>query len=156
MSKNLRDTSYRKFNIDELENDPSQFDRIEEPLPSIFGDGSGPNQAEIKKLVEGNQVVEALTLALRNPPFKADQATKNTITAIVSKALTAIKQSEIDGIVKKFDEKQVALLLKYVYKAMEQVTDSQSSQLLCAWHSSCTQAAGSGSICHAITSRYHF
>ncbi|KAI6232962.1 Actin-related protein 2/3 complex subunit 5 [Aphelenchoides fujianensis] len=153
MSRNLRDTTYRQFDVDELE-DAHILDSLVEPIDPAFGDATGPNQAELKKLIDGNRFFDALALVLQNPPLKGDQETKNATAQAVLKLLTSFKQSEVEGVIKKLNEKQLLMLVKYIYKVMELTQDFQTSQLLCAWNTACFNESGYGPIGYTLCSRY--
>lgn len=73
MNKNLfSNTSYRNLDVDAF--DPDKFidcldDIVETP-------GIGPDEANVKHLLQTNKLIEALKAALINPPLK----TKNQVT----------------------------------------------------------------------------
>lgn len=69
MAKNTQNTSFRKINVDEMDeyNDPDA-DEPETP-------GVGPDEQEVITLLHQNRSVDALKAALKNPPLK----TKNQV-----------------------------------------------------------------------------
>jgi len=70
MTKNLLfNTSYRHLNVDEF--DPEAYvDGDEADTPGI-----GPDENQVKQLLQSNKNVEALKVALSNPPLR----TKNQV-----------------------------------------------------------------------------
>jgi len=152
MSVNVNDRSYRKIDVDAL--DPDQYREVAEPTEQIFGNGSGPGAEKIKQLLQSNRLKEALSAALENPPLMSeDQSAKNAAGGIVLKVLTSFKTSEIEAAVKSLSTNQQILLLKYIYKGMQLLTDSQTSQLLCAWHAQVSTIGGPGLINQVLASR---
>ncbi len=70
MTKNiLSNTSYRHLDVDAY--DPEGFVESEDAETP----GIGPDEAQIKQLLQSNRNVEALKVALTNPPLK----TKNQV-----------------------------------------------------------------------------
>ncbi|CAD5206381.1 unnamed protein product [Bursaphelenchus okinawaensis] len=152
MAKNVNDMSYKKVDVDAL--DPDK--RKEEYQPDYLcqGPGNGPNEETVKKLLQSSKHLEALKAVLEDPPLNSnDQALKNKVSTLVLNVLTNFKTSEIDGAVKTLDSDQVALLIRYVYKGMELLVDSQTSQILCAWHAQLFSVGGYGIITQVLTAR---
>lgn len=69
MAKPMNDALYRKLDVDQY--DPDQFDDTEEAdTPGI-----GPDEAQVRQLLQSSRLNEALKAALANPPLK----TKNQV-----------------------------------------------------------------------------
>jgi hypothetical protein len=69
MAVNVKDTSYRKVNVDEL--DPDKYQEAEPIYDPAYGDSSGPNEQTVKQLLQSNKLNEALSEALKNIPLKS-------------------------------------------------------------------------------------
>ncbi|CAD5209117.1 unnamed protein product [Bursaphelenchus xylophilus] len=152
MAKNVNDVSYRKVDVDAL--DPDKFKDVAEPEYTSHGPGNGPNENNVKQLLQSNKLVDALKAVLDDPPLRStDQALKDKVSTLVLKVLTSFKNAEIEGAIKNLNTEEVALLMRYVYKGMELLVDSQTSQQLCAWHAQLFQVGGYGIITQVLTAR---
>ena len=69
MAKNLSNTNYRHLNVDAYDHE-GFVDEDEAETPGI-----GPDENQIKQLLQSNKNTEALKAALQNPPLK----TKNQV-----------------------------------------------------------------------------
>lgn len=152
MNKNLfSNTSYRNLDVDAF--DPDKFidcldDIVETP-------GIGPDEANVKHLLQTNKLIEALKAALINPPLKTkNQTLKNKTTALVTKVLTSFKSADILAAVNTLNADEVDLLMKFIYKAMEILPEGQQScALLLTWHSHVFASCGHGGIVRVLCNR---
>jgi actin related protein 2/3 complex subunit 5 len=148
MAKNLNDVQYRRLDVDQY--DPDQFDDAEEADTP----GTGPDEAQVKQLLQSNRQAEALKVALANAPLKTkNQSIKDKATTTVTKVLTSYKASEIEKAVASLSDDEADLLMKYIYKAMEILADGQTCGLLLAWHSHVFNKCGHGSIIRVFSDR---
>ncbi|KAI1715499.1 ARP2/3 complex 16 kDa subunit (p16-Arc) domain-containing protein [Ditylenchus destructor] len=149
MAKNiLSNTSYRNLDVDIF--DVDRFvDGEEADTP-----GLGPDEQQVKQLLQSNKNVDALKAALANPPLKTkNQAIKDKTTGIVTKVLTSFKSSEIEAAVNTLSSDEIDLLMKYVYKGMELLADGQTSTSLLAWHAHLFSSCGHGGIVRVFCDR---
>lgn len=108
-------------------------------------------EKEVTKLLNSGKPLDALPLALNNPPTHAKQAdVKDQNATIVLNVLTAIKEKDIEAAVNTLNADQLDVLVKYVYRGL--ATGEQSAALL-RWHESALKKAGLGSIVRALTER---
>jgi hypothetical protein len=77
MSVNVKDTSYRRVDVDAL--NPEQYIEVEQPYDASFGDASGPNEQAVKSLLQSNRLNDALVESLKNPPLRS---TDNVISTL--------------------------------------------------------------------------
>ena len=64
----------------------------------------------------------------------------------------SVKQNQVESIVKKLDNDQKDLLMKYIYRGFETPTDNSSAHLL-VWHEKVYDDADVGSIVRVLTDR---
>jgi hypothetical protein len=113
--------------------------------------------AEREKAVDASlragKTVQALTLALENPPFASkNSALKDKNSVIIMKALTAVAQKEADvaAFLDSISADGADNLMKYIYKALAK--PDQSGMLLKV-HAQLVEKHGLGCIVRAITDR---
>ena len=108
-------------------------------------------EAEVSKLLQRKDKLNALKSALYNPPVSAKSSEiKDRNAANVERVLSAIADAEIPTIVDGLDSESLDNLMKYVYKFMQKSTNC--SQML-KLHASITDKAGVGSIIRVMTDR---
>ncbi|KAH7722293.1 Protein ARX-7 [Aphelenchoides avenae] len=148
MAKPMNDALYRKLDVDQY--DPDQFDDTEEAdTPGI-----GPDEAQVRQLLQSSRLNEALKAALANPPLKTkNQDVKDKATTLVAKVLTSYKTSEIEAAVSQLSLEEADLLMKYIYKGMELLPDGQTCGLLLAWHAQVFTKCGHGGIIRVFSDR---
>ncbi len=71
---------------------------------------------------------------------------------LVLRVLMSVKQNQVDSVVKKLDNDQKDLLMKYIYRGFETPTDNSSAHLL-FWHEKVFDDADVGSIVRVLTDR---
>jgi len=153
MTVSGRDVSYRRVDVDAL--DPEKFQDIEYIYDSAYGDSTGPNEQSVKQLLQSNKLPEALAESLKNIPLRSnDGGLKERSATLVLKVLTSFKTNEIESAVANLNPKQLAILLHYVLKAFEILTESQTSQQLCAWHAQIFNVGGHGILNQVFASHY--
>uniref|UniRef100_A0A914I7I0 Actin-related protein 2/3 complex subunit 5 n=1 Tax=Globodera rostochiensis TaxID=31243 RepID=A0A914I7I0_GLORO len=94
MARNvLSSTAYRQLDVDAF--DPDKFidgDEAETPV------GLGPDDAQVRQLLQSNQNIDALKAALANPPLRTKNQDK--ATSLVVRVLTSFKSAEMETAVK--------------------------------------------------------
>eukprot|EP00005_Dracoamoeba_jomungandri_P001589 CAMPEP_0174249966 /NCGR_PEP_ID=MMETSP0439-20130205/281_1 /TAXON_ID=0 /ORGANISM="Stereomyxa ramosa, Strain Chinc5" /LENGTH=102 /DNA_ID=CAMNT_0015329915 /DNA_START=108 /DNA_END=416 /DNA_ORIENTATION=+ len=94
---------------------------------------------------------EALRAALNNPPLGCkDQGIKDETTALVVSAMAAVRDNEIAGIVNGLSPLEVDVLMKYVYRGLE---DGENSTSVLKWHAEAYKKGGLGCIVRAMAER---
>ncbi|KAH9450252.1 hypothetical protein Pst134EA_026958 [Puccinia striiformis f. sp. tritici] len=101
-------------------------------------------------------VASALKLLLTSPPYgpsssALDNAKSLTLSSVIE-TLSSTRTSEIASIVQSFDQSEQDWLMKYLYKGMSSIGDSNSAVLL-NWHEKLTEVAGTGCIVRVMTDR---
>ena len=94
----------------------------------------------------------ALEAALATPPFGADAATKERHMLTVMDCLSAFKAAEVASTVPALAPPVVDVLMKYVYRGMEDAEGRWSAQLL-TWHAEAVKVAGLGCVSRVLTDR---
>ncbi|KAI0227521.1 Actin-related protein 2/3 complex subunit 5 [Lamellibrachia satsuma] len=149
MSKNTRDTLFRKVDVDQYAED--KFEEEEQGDGSV--NGVGPNEAEVQTLLSQGRNVDALKVSLRNPPVTSkNQAVKDKSLQVVMRVIMSIKSSDIDNAVKSLDSPTKDILMKYIYRGFEIPAEGSSAQLL-TWHQKVFASAGLGCIVRVLTDR---
>eukprot|EP01087_Luapelamoeba_hula_P012765 TRINITY_DN3596_c0_g1_i1.p1 TRINITY_DN3596_c0_g1~~TRINITY_DN3596_c0_g1_i1.p1 ORF type:complete len:130 (-),score=35.43 TRINITY_DN3596_c0_g1_i1:170-559(-) len=93
----------------------------------------------------------ALKTAISNPPLGCrDQAIKDNSAQLVVSVLMAIKEADIKKHVDPLPSDELDVLMKYVYKGLE---DGENSTALLKWHAIVTEKGGLGCIVRAIAER---
>ncbi|KAI6182333.1 Actin-related protein 2/3 complex subunit 5 [Aphelenchoides bicaudatus] len=153
MAVNVKDTSYRKVDVDFY--DPEKYQEAEAIYDPAYGNSSGPNESAVKQLLQSNKLSEALVEGLKNIPLKThDENLKDRSVQLLLRVLTAFKANEVETSVKNLNTKQLAILLHYILKCFEVINDSQASQQLCAWHCQIFNVGGHGILNQVLASRY--
>ncbi|KAF7638048.1 Actin-related protein 2/3 complex subunit 5 [Meloidogyne graminicola] len=153
MTKNvLSNTGYRKLDVDAFELnkfDDEQNVKLGEAVENIFG----PDEAQIRNLLHTNRNLEALKLVLSYNPsqIKNQVYFRDNAVQMAVRVLTSFKSAEMDSAVKALTNDEVDLLMKYIYKGMEQQPDGQTCSSLLAWHSHAFQVCGHGGIIRIFT-----
>ena len=70
MTRNvLTDTGYRKLDVDAF--DPDKFVDIDDHAAGETPTGAGPDEAQVRQLLQSNKNLDALKAALSNPPLES-------------------------------------------------------------------------------------
>lgn len=72
--------------------------------------------------------------------------------ALVMRVLLSIKQTQVEETVKKLDNDQRDVLMKYIYKGFEIPSEGSSAHLL-LWHEKTFAVSGVGSIVRVLADR---
>jgi len=148
MTKNTGNTSFRKIDVDAIGEDGMIDEEADVDTP-----GLGPDENEVGALLNQNRHLDALKIALKNPPLKTrNQAVKDRATQLIVRVLTSFKLAEIEKAVQSLDHDQLDLLMKYIYKGFEFPQDGSSSSLL-VWHEKTVAVGGLGCIVRTLTNR---
>eukprot|EP00080_Pristionchus_pacificus_P009526 PDM69546.1 arx-7 [Pristionchus pacificus] len=144
MATNVESTTYRKLDVDALEED--KFDEGEDNCSL-----SGVDEKTIDMLLQGNRNGEALHTVLQNTPVgtKITPELKDRTTLIMSKVLKSFRVNEIETAVSGLSEKEADLLIKLVYRSFELEPEGPLLQ----WHSQVVSRFGKGPIVRVFTSR---
>lgn len=149
MSKNTRNTAFRKVDVDQFEEE-----KYEEEVVTDEG-VTGPNDAEVQSMLSKGRHGDALQYVLNSPPVTSkNQAVKDKAVQSVMKVLMAYKSSDIDAAVKALDQTKQDVLMKYIYRGFELSSDGNGygAQLL-VWHDKVFAVAGLGSIVRTLADR---
>jgi len=108
-------------------------------------------ESQVTKLLNGGKALDALPVALDNPPTHAkSQEIKDQNSAVVLSVLAGIKEKDLEAAVNALNADQLDVLMKYIYKGLG--TGEQSTALL-KWHESVLKKSGLGSVVRALTER---
>lgn len=147
MSKNTRDTRFRKVDVDAYSEDKYEDEMITD------GDDQGPNEAEVQSLLSQNRNQEALRAVLSTAPVTSkNQAVKDKALQLALRVLLSFKSNEIDEAVKSLDSPTLDVLMKYIYRGFELPSEGSSAQLL-TWHEKTFAVGGLGCIVRVLTDR---
>jgi len=146
MSKNTGAKGFRKVDVDQFDEDRF-VDQEEDDLGE-----QGPNEAEVNSLLTKDKYQEALIYVLNNAPVHSrNLAVKNKALGLVVRVLTSYKGDQ-EACVKSLDQPMLDVLMKYIYRGMEEPSDNSSAALL-TWHQKVFAIGGLGSIMRVMTDR---
>lgn len=112
-----------------------------------------PKINQLRTFASSGDSNSAIQLATSDPPYGADEATKQHFFQAVLIALTQVKQSDITGVIKQLSSKQQDVLTKYLYKGMSVPEGQKQGGVLLAWLEKLTQVAGVNPIVHYLSDR---
>ncbi|CAJ0948681.1 unnamed protein product, partial [Mesorhabditis belari] len=148
MAKNMNNTSYRKLDVDAL--DDERYDEDEGAESAALG----PDERSVQSYLQTSRLTDALHAALTNPPLTTkNQQIKDRSTLLVAKVLQAFKTAEIEGAIKVLSEDEGDLLMKYVYKIMEINQENAVCASTLSWHAQLVARFGLGSIIRVLSDR---
>ncbi|XP_014681345.1 PREDICTED: actin-related protein 2/3 complex subunit 5-like [Priapulus caudatus] len=147
MSKATSSTKFRTVDVDQYNEDNYQDEQIED------ASSAGPDENQVNQLLNMAKNVEALQVALKNPPIGSkNQAEKDRAVQLVIRVLLSFKASEIENAISKLDRDSMDILMKYIYRGFENPNDG-SSGLLLTWHEKAFASGGMGCIMRVLTDR---
>lgn len=149
---------WRRIDIDALEPDNhlSKEDLVPD-LPAVSYEEIVSISKQVKQSLSLGQFVPALKLALDNPPYVADERTKNLHAETVFEALVSIKNNqhvnEFANIVKQLDADQQDNLIKYLYKNMNTSYGAKQGGVLLSWFEKTVEVTGLGPVVRFFSDR---
>ncbi|KNE00178.2 hypothetical protein QG37_02713 [Candidozyma auris] len=142
---------WRRIDIDALEpeNHLSKEDLVPD-LPPVSYEEISTISKQVRQSLSSGQFLPALQLALDNPPYVADEATKNLHAETVFEILVSIKNNhsvnEFSNIVKQLTSDQQDNLVKYLYKNMNTSYGAKQGGLLLSWFEKTVDVTGLGPV----------
>ncbi|XP_055299274.1 actin-related protein 2/3 complex subunit 5-C [Sitodiplosis mosellana] len=148
MAKNTSSSAFRKINVDQYNEDNFKEDEIDSN-GTVY---TGPDDAEITKLLNTGKNVEALKLVLENAPLTSkNQQAKENARQLTLKVLLSIKGNQMDSAITALNDVDlVDVLMKYIYRGFEFPSDNSSAHLL-QWHEKVYARYGVGCIMRVLT-----
>ena len=151
-------TDWRRIDIDALE--PEKFLTKEELVPdlpaTLHAQVVAVSQQTRAALSQG-KFQEALQAALENPPYVADDQSKELHAETVFEVLLSIRNNhsvnELSQFVKHLDRAEQDTLVKYLYKSMSMASGTKQGGLLLNWFEKTTEVTGLGPVVRYITDR---
>lgn len=150
--------SWRRIDIDALEpeNHLSKQDLIPD-LPATSYDEIVSISKQVRTSLSLGQFLPALALALDNPPYVADDKTKDLHAETLFEVLISIKNNhnvnDLSGFVKQLNSDQQDILVKYLYKSMNTSYGAKQGGLLLSWFEKTVEVTGLGPIVRFVTDR---
>ena len=101
----------------------------------------------------GGNVVQALQLSLRDPPYQTrTDSVKNMSFDVVLKVLNTVKDAEIANVVGALTMEECDVLMKYIYRGLGPAgKKNETYSKLLHWHPEVLKRAGPSSIMRAIS-----
>jgi len=147
MSKNTRNTAFRKVDVDLFSDEIYEEDQVADES------ATGPSDAEVQSLLSKGKNADALQYVLSNAPVSTkNQAVKDRALQSVLKVLMSFKATEIEAGLKGLDQTRQDTLMKYIYRGFESPSEGSSAQLL-VWHEKLFAVTGLGSVVRVLTDR---
>ncbi|GAA5955739.1 hypothetical protein JCM3765_001836 [Sporobolomyces pararoseus] len=153
---------FRKINIDQYDEElvhPSSL-YLADPRPSsqILNDTQSKDR-KVRQFLQSGQVENALKECLKDGewPFGEDtdleikQSKDIALNSILS-VLNSSRSTDIPNLVQTLTPSEQVTLMKYLYKAMENLGDSSGNAVL-GWHEKLVEVAGIGCIVRVMTDR---
>ncbi|XP_050306732.1 actin-related protein 2/3 complex subunit 5-C [Anthonomus grandis grandis] len=145
MAKNTSSSAFRKIDVDQYCEDNYKEDEVDQVGPQ------GPDENEVKNLLQKGKSIDALKLVLSNAPLGSkNQQIKENALNVTLRVLLSIKPSQIEEAVGSLDPDQLDVLMKYVYKGFENPSEGSSGHLL-VWHEKVFNVAGVGCIVRVLS-----
>ncbi|CCK72780.1 Arc15p KNAG_0L01600 [Huiozyma naganishii CBS 8797] len=148
-------TDWRRIDIDAF--DPESRLKTEDLLPPYTTQVTlaelQPKITQLRNLSTSGDISAAVQLAMQDPPYSADGATKAAYFQAVLDTLSQVRQADIANIVKQLSLDQEAVLVKYLYKGMSVPEGQRQGGILLAWFEKLTQASGIAPITHYLSDR---
>lgn len=111
-------------------------------------------QGSVKSLLTGHDKKGALEAALRKPPLGSkEQGVKDATTDLVASVLNQVTENEIESVLAPLDNDMLDILMKYVYRIMQDTEKGTNYGVLLKMHDAIHTRAGIGSIVRSITER---
>ncbi|POW07980.1 hypothetical protein PSTT_07865 [Puccinia striiformis] len=134
------DTAYRKIDVDAYDEDLVTEEELYTHDPRSAQEVLAEAQSkatQARSFLTRGDVASALKLLLTSPPYgpsssALDNAKSLTLSSVIE-TLSSTRTSEIASIVQSFDQSEQDWLMKYLYKGMSSIGDSNSAVLL-NWH----------------------
>ena len=114
----------------------------------------GERQQVVNHFLRSMKKFEALKTSLQDPPVASkSQSVKNANGACVLSALNALAEAEIAAVVEKLDDDEKDVLMKYVYKFMNDGVERGNYGILLRLHALLVKKCGIGSIVRVMSDR---
>ncbi|KAK4049925.1 arp2/3 complex subunit [Microbotryomycetes sp. JL201] len=152
----MADSSFRRLNVDQYDEDRVLETDLYTPDPrpesQVLQDTQQAGQ-QVRQLLQRGDVVTALRQCLTNAPYGHghDQAKAIALQSVLS-VLNSTKSTDIPQILSQLEADEQVTLLKYLYKAMESLGDTNGNVVL-GWHEKLVEVAGTGAIVRVMTDR---
>lgn len=112
-----------------------------------------PKISQLRSAATSGDFSSALQILTSDPPYSADDATKEEYFHAVLSVLTQVRQAEITALVKNLSPKQVEVLIKYLYKGMSIPEGQKQGGILLSWFEKATQVSGVAPIVRYLSDR---
>jgi len=152
----MAETNWRRIDIDAFYPESGRLTRkdIEPPYSSqITSQEVSSKISQLRSLASSGDSKAAVALAVSDPPYSGDEATKNEYFKAVLETLSTVRQADIAGIVGDLTPVQQDALVKYLYKGMSVPEGQRQGGILLAWFERVTQVAGVRPVSHFINDR---
>lgn len=146
MAKNTSSSAFRKIDVDQY-NEDNFVEEEGAAEAAVAAAATGPDEAEITRLLAQGKNVEALKLALETAPLSSkNQAVKDAALSVILRVILSIKSLQMDQALDALAGAQLLdVLMKYIYRGFEQPSEGSSGQLL-QWHEKVFARGGIGCI----------
>ena len=112
-----------------------------------------PKMQQLRTLSSGGDTRSAVQLITQDPPYSADDNTKNLYFQIVLETLCQVRQADMTNIVKEWSTEQQIVLVKYLYKGMSLPEGQKQGGILLAWFEKLVQSSGITPIVYYLSDR---
>ncbi|GAA5881580.1 hypothetical protein JCM16303_005495 [Sporobolomyces ruberrimus] len=153
---------FRKLNIDQYDEElvlaSSLYPHDPRPSPQILSDTQQKDR-QVRQLLQSGDVQNALKECLREGewPYGEDddrdiKQAKGIALSLILSVLNSSRSTDIPNLISTLSPSEQVTLMKYLYKAMENLGDSSGNAVL-GWHEKLVEVAGIGCIVRVMTDR---
>jgi len=108
----------------------------------------------VKHFLASKKKLEALKVSLAEPPvLSKSQSVKDANAAVIMSVMNILVDADIAGLVAGVDENESDVLMKYLYKFMNDGMQQQNYALVLKLHAALVKSFGVGSIVRVMSDR---
>ncbi|CUS23279.1 LAQU0S09e01222g1_1 [Lachancea quebecensis] len=147
---------WRRIDIDAFDPDSGRLTAEDLKPPyasSVSLQELEPKISQLRSAATSGDFLNALQILTTDPPYSADEATKNQYFHAVLGVLTQVRQADITNLVKQLSPKQTDVLVKYLYKGMSIPEGQKQGGMLLSWFEKVTQLSGVGPVVRYLSDR---
>ncbi|SCU92410.1 LAMI_0E10264g1_1 [Lachancea mirantina] len=147
---------WRRIDIDAFDPDSGRL-TLEDMRPPYGSHVSlqelQPKISQLRSAAASGDFKTAVQIAMSDPPYSADDATKFQYLLAVLEVLTQVRQHDISTILGQLSLEQQDVLVKYLYKCMSIPEGQKQGGILLSWFEKLTQEFGVGPIVRYLSDK---
>lgn len=146
---------WRRIDIDALdtENQVTKEDLIPGTIDPVSPAEVQQQITAIRSYISKGAFADGLAYITSNPPYGALEQDKELYVNTILDLFSAVKQNDIDEIVKTLDIEQQNVLVKYIYKGFSLPKGKQQGGILLSWFDKTVAVSGVGVVVRHLSDR---